>query len=300
MLAEHGDRIVRDEDFAECYASRVGRPSIPPSLLAKVLLVQHRTGASDEQAMDCTASDLRWKVALGLPVDHQGWHPTSLTKYRARLLLDPMESGDVGDVGQRRAGWEDNAWFADEQLAAATEALLDAARRRRAEAVGRRGGGDPDTRISGRRAPHERGVCSIRRQSATQSFGLSPSGRELRPGGRVACRMDLDRARALLARERVRIEKALGALEREGPRGASDRREPGDGDSEDLYQDEFSAGRVEDLHRELAALERAEARFAAGTFGLSIESGEPIPDGRLEAVPTAERTVEEQQRYERQ
>ncbi len=91
LLAEHGDRIVRDEDFAECYSSRMGRPSIPPSLLAKVLLLQHRTGGQDEQAMECVAWDLRWKVALGLPVDHQGWHPTSLTKYRARLLLHKKE-----------------------------------------------------------------------------------------------------------------------------------------------------------------------------------------------------------------
>jgi DnaK suppressor protein len=109
--------------------------------------------------------------------------------------------------------------------------------------------------------------------------------------------MDPDRARELLANERTRIEQALTALQREGPLEASDRREPGDNDSEDLYQDEFNAGRAEDLHAELAALERAEARLAAGTYGLSIESGEPIPDGRLEAVPTAERTIEEQRRH---
>ncbi len=65
----------------------MGRPSIPPSQLAKVMLLQHRTGVSDEQAMECVGWDLRWKVALGLPIDHQGWHPTSLTKFRARLLL---------------------------------------------------------------------------------------------------------------------------------------------------------------------------------------------------------------------
>jgi len=91
LLAEHGDRIVRDEDFAECYASRMGRPSIPPSVLAKVMLLQHRTGVSDEQAMEAVAWDLRWKVALGLAVDHVGWHPTSLTKFRARLLLHGKE-----------------------------------------------------------------------------------------------------------------------------------------------------------------------------------------------------------------
>ena len=91
LLAEHGDRIVRDEDFAECYSERMGRPSIPPSLLAKVLLLQYRCGLSDEQAVESVAWDLRWKVALGLAVDHRGWHPTSLTKYRARLLLHGKE-----------------------------------------------------------------------------------------------------------------------------------------------------------------------------------------------------------------
>ncbi len=56
---------------------------------------------------------------------------------------------------------------------------------------------------------------------------------------------------------------------------------------------------MEDLRKELTAVERAEARLAEGTYGLSVESGEPIPDGRLEARPTAERTVEEQERYDR-
>jgi len=91
LLAEHGDRIVSDSDFVECYSARMGRPSIPPSLLARVLLLQHRTGVSDEQAMECVGWDLRWKAALGLPVDHRGWHPTSLTKFRARLLLHRKE-----------------------------------------------------------------------------------------------------------------------------------------------------------------------------------------------------------------
>lgn len=91
LLAEHGDRIVRDEDFAECYSQTRGRPSIPPAQLAKVMLLQHRTGLSDEAAMEAVRWDLRWKIALGLAVDHQGWHPTSLTKFRARLLLHGKE-----------------------------------------------------------------------------------------------------------------------------------------------------------------------------------------------------------------
>ena len=73
------------------------------ALLAKVMLLQHRTGVSDEQAMECVRWDLRWKVALRLPIDHQGWHPTSLTKFRARLLLHKKE-GLVLENSLRLAG----------------------------------------------------------------------------------------------------------------------------------------------------------------------------------------------------
>jgi DnaK suppressor protein len=45
----------------------------------------------------------------------------------------------------------------------------------------------------------------------------------------------------------------------------------------------------------VATLERAEARLQDGTYGLSVRSGAPIPEARLEARPTAELTVEEQQ-----
>jgi transposase len=91
LLAEHGDRIVRDEDFAECYSERQGRPSIAPSLLAKVLLLAYREGLSDVRAMEALRFDLRWKVALDLPIDHPGFHSTSLVRYRARLLLHGKE-----------------------------------------------------------------------------------------------------------------------------------------------------------------------------------------------------------------
>ena len=73
LLAEHGDRIVKDEDFAECYSERQGRPSIPPSLLAKLLLLAYREGVSDERAMEALRFDLRWKVALDLPIEHRGF-----------------------------------------------------------------------------------------------------------------------------------------------------------------------------------------------------------------------------------
>lgn len=104
--------------------------------------------------------------------------------------------------------------------------------------------------------------------------------------------MDPERARELLAGERKRIEHALSR------RGHEDAGEPGEEDSanlaSDLYQDELDEGLADELREELAAVERAEARLIAGTYGLSIESGTPIPDERLEALPTAERTTEEE------
>ena len=111
--------------------------------------------------------------------------------------------------------------------------------------------------------------------------------------------MDPDRARELLANERARIERALRRIDAQGPLEGSDRIEPGDEDSEDLYLDELDEGRREQLQSDLAALERAEARLAAGKYGLSVQSGQPIPDGRLEALPTAERTVEEEEQFRR-
>jgi len=91
LLAEHGERLVSDEDFAECYAERAGRPSIPPSLLSKVLLLAYRERLSDERAMDAVRFDLRWKLALDLPLDHPGFHSTTLVRFRARLLLHGKE-----------------------------------------------------------------------------------------------------------------------------------------------------------------------------------------------------------------
>ena len=107
--------------------------------------------------------------------------------------------------------------------------------------------------------------------------------------------MDADRARELLAAERARIERALVHLERQDTGEPTDEVDPGNLASE-LYQEEFDEGLASDLREELSAVERAEARLAAGTYGLSIESGKPIPDERLEAVPAAERTVEEETR----
>jgi DnaK suppressor protein len=102
------------------------------------------------------------------------------------------------------------------------------------------------------------------------------------------------RARELLAQERERLESALklhSGQPEEGDREIA----PGELGSEGLYQDEFDEGRRRELEAQLAAVGRAEERLRDGTYGLSVQSGQPIPDARLEARPTAELTVEEQQ-----
>ena len=111
--------------------------------------------------------------------------------------------------------------------------------------------------------------------------------------------MDADNAAARLAGERERIEHHLRRLRGDMPAdaiiddtGAADQ-------AFDLNERERDSGRITELEAELRAVERAEARLAAGTYGLSVESGEPISDVRLERLPAAERTAEEQRIWER-
>ena len=105
--------------------------------------------------------------------------------------------------------------------------------------------------------------------------------------------MDVERARELLAAERRELERALGNRGHQDDGEIAGFQEPANVAAE-LSLDELDEALAADLHERLEAVERAEKRLATGTYGLSIESGDPIPDERLEAFPTAERTVEEE------
>jgi DnaK suppressor protein len=109
--------------------------------------------------------------------------------------------------------------------------------------------------------------------------------------------VDPERAAELLRAERLRIERSLITRQHQDDGEEVDDQDPGNL-AADLYQDELDEGLRADLRSQLAAVERAEARLAAGTYGLSVQSGDPIPDERLEVSPTAELTVEEErERY---
>jgi DnaK suppressor protein len=108
--------------------------------------------------------------------------------------------------------------------------------------------------------------------------------------------MDQTQARALLAGERARLQRLLQAASG-APQAVELGDEVDDADRRNAEQTDTAVDQL--LRARLAALERAEARLAAGSYGRSVRSGQPIPDERLEADPLAELTVEEAAAAER-
>jgi len=85
LLAEHREVLFPDGMFADLFPSGRGRPSLPGAVIASVLVLQTLSDYSDPEAVQAVRCDLRWKVACGLPIDHGGFHPTTLTVWRQRL-----------------------------------------------------------------------------------------------------------------------------------------------------------------------------------------------------------------------
>lgn len=85
-MAAVRDVLFSDDDLAKMYCPDNGRRSIPPSLLCGVILLQFHDDVSDGEAVERTCYDLRWKVALGLPLDFTGFDPTSLVNFWKWLL----------------------------------------------------------------------------------------------------------------------------------------------------------------------------------------------------------------------
>jgi RNA polymerase-binding transcription factor len=103
--------------------------------------------------------------------------------------------------------------------------------------------------------------------------------------------MDPDHARERLAQERTRIERELEGV---GPQEEEEQPEDVGDQGDDLEQAGKDEAIREQLHRTLEEIKRAERRLDDGSYGKSVISGEPIPDGRLEAIPWADRLVGEE------
>jgi Transposase domain (DUF772) len=85
FLAAHRQDLFGDEDFADLFPSGKGRPSVPASVMASVMVLQVLHDYSDAEAAEAARCDLRWKAACGFPLDHGGFDPSTLVYWRRRL-----------------------------------------------------------------------------------------------------------------------------------------------------------------------------------------------------------------------
>jgi DnaK suppressor protein len=102
--------------------------------------------------------------------------------------------------------------------------------------------------------------------------------------------MDPERARQRLSDERARVEQELDRI---GSNQASDEPQDASDQANELEQTDTDNALREELRRTLEAIGKAEQRLEEGTYGTSVISGDPIPDERLEAIPWADRKVDE-------
>lgn len=85
FLAEHRNTLFPDELFEDLFPSGRGRPSVPADVIATVMVLQALEGLSDRDAMQALRRDIAWKVAAGLSLTDEGFHPTVLTLWRNKL-----------------------------------------------------------------------------------------------------------------------------------------------------------------------------------------------------------------------
>jgi transposase len=87
FLSEHHHEIFNDEEFAFLYCKDNGRPATPPSMLAVGLLLQIYDNVSDQEAAERSQFDLRWQVALGVPVGSRPFAKSTLQLFRSQLVI---------------------------------------------------------------------------------------------------------------------------------------------------------------------------------------------------------------------
>ncbi len=86
-LSKEAPRLFKDSSFKDFYGEG-GRPNVPPSQLCILMVLQTKEGVSDQEAIDRTSFDIRWKVALGLEIEEKLCAKSTLQLFRSKLLLD--------------------------------------------------------------------------------------------------------------------------------------------------------------------------------------------------------------------
>lgn len=85
FLAGHRQDVFPDGEFEDLFRSSRGRPSIPASVMASILVLQTLHDYSDRETAEAARCDLRWKVATGMALDHAGFDASTLVYWRRRL-----------------------------------------------------------------------------------------------------------------------------------------------------------------------------------------------------------------------
>jgi IS5 family transposase len=140
FLAAHRGELFTDEDFADLFPSGRGRPSVPASVMASVMVLQVLHDYSDAEAAEAARCDLRWKAACGFPLDDGGFDPSTLVYWRRRMaasdrphrISDAVAKviGETGVLRGRRRRAVDSTVLADAVATQDTITQLIAAIRR--------------------------------------------------------------------------------------------------------------------------------------------------------------------------
>src|SRR6266487_511473 len=86
FLAGHRAEVFPDADYADLFAPPgFGRPSVPATQMAAVMTLQALHDYSDRETAEAVRFDVRWKVAIGAPLDDPGFDPSSLVYWRNRI-----------------------------------------------------------------------------------------------------------------------------------------------------------------------------------------------------------------------
>jgi Transposase domain (DUF772)/Transposase DDE domain len=145
FLAGHRQDLFPDNEFEDLFPSGKGRPSIPASVMASILVLQTLHDLSDRETAEAARCDLRWKVATGMALDHMGFDPTTLVYWRKRLAKSERPHrineavravvAETGVLGGRRKRAVDSTILADAVATQDTITQLIAAIRRVARVV---------------------------------------------------------------------------------------------------------------------------------------------------------------------
>jgi hypothetical protein len=85
FLADHRHQLFPPQAFVDLTRQGRGHPSVPAEVVASVMVLQALEGLSDREAVSALRRDIAWKVACGLRLDDEGFHPTVLVYWRNRI-----------------------------------------------------------------------------------------------------------------------------------------------------------------------------------------------------------------------